>query len=69
MGRATSSYCYRLIDKYIEEIESSKNKITKNFNDMDLENASVQRDIYDVVMEMTKYCDDLISILKSYSFE
>ena len=65
----TNEYYNQLVENYIDDIEKYKYKINKNFNDMDLSNASIQRDIYMVVYEMMKKCDALIAQINSYYFE
>lgn len=69
MGLASSGYCYRLVDNYVEEIESLKKDMTKNFAQMDLQNASVQVEMQEVLDSMTQKCDQLKSSLRSYYFE
>lgn len=69
MGQATRDYCNRLVSNYLDEIEKQKGKISKNFGDMDLKNASIQKDMKNVVDEMTSLCDSLKRTLDSYSFE
>lgn len=69
MGLASSGYCYRLVDNYVEEIESLKKDMTKNFAQMDLQNASVQVEMQEVLDKMTQKCDQLKYSLRSYYFE
>ena len=66
---ATSSYCYRLVGKYETELQRIKEALNKNRGDMDLENASIEKDFDEVVKKMTDYCDNLKAIISSYSFE
>ncbi len=69
MGSASKQYCERLVSNYLNEIESQKKMMEKNFKDMDLENASVRDDIEDLVNEMKCYCDQLKTAISDYKFE
>lgn len=66
---ASSSYCYRLVGKYIDEMDRSKKQMEKNFQDMDVKNASIQADMYEVVQDMEQYCDELRRTIANYNFE
>jgi len=50
---------------YISEIKEQRAKIKKNFNDMDLENATAKNEIENEVNEMIRECNLLISKLES----
>jgi len=63
------SYCVKLVSKYKEEIDKYKEKIWKNYKEMDLSNAAIQADIEAVVNEMRGYCDSLKESISDYYFE
>lgn len=64
----TQSHCNSLISNYIEEIDVYKNKISKNFEDMDFKNAVTRTEFGEIVTEMINNCDSLIGKLEAYSF-
>jgi hypothetical protein len=53
---------------YIKTIEEHKNKITKNFNDMDLQNADIRDRYEEIIGEITKECNDLIAYIEGIRF-
>lgn len=69
MGCVSSYYCYRTVIEYKEMLDEYKAKMWKNYQDMDLRNASIQADIEEVVGEMMAYCDSLKSAISGYYFE
>ncbi len=50
---------------YISEIKEQRTKIKKNFNDMDLENATAKNEIESAVNAIIQECNLLISKLES----
>lgn len=50
---------------YISVIEEQREKVKKNFQDMDLENATVRDEIEKEANEIVKECNQLISKLQS----
>lgn len=66
---ASSGYCYKLVGKYADELDNLKGKMQKNLGEMDLDNASVQTEMTDLVKDMTDLCDSLKTTIHSYSFE
>ncbi len=68
-GLASKEYCERLVGKYLSEIDSQEKKMSKNFLDMDLENAKIREDISDVVTDMQKLCERLKTAINTYHFE
>lgn len=53
---------------YIKTIEKHKNKIRKNFNDMDLENADIRDRFDEVIRNIEKECNDLIAYIEGVRF-
>ncbi len=73
MALYTQSFCHDLLyggwdSGIINNLEFARNEIIKNFNDMDLENASVQREIEEIVNEMVSEIDRLIDRIQAISF-
>ncbi len=69
MGRVVGSYAKRLQNSYIKYINSQKQYIRKNFEDMDFENADARDEFEAIVESMERNCDTLVSKISSYSFE
>lgn len=65
MDRYKKSYANKLMNEYIEELEAIKRDICKNFQDMDLTNASVQNEMEEIIGYITWECDSLISAIES----
>ena len=55
------------ISEYIDYVENQKEKIRKNYEDMDLENSELNTKFEEIVERMEKKCDDLISKISSYT--
>lgn len=65
MDRYKKSYANKLMNAYIEELEDIKRKVSRNFQDMDLTNASVQNEMEEIIDCITWECDSLISAIES----
>lgn len=62
--------CEQVIEMALEELERQKKEIKKNYyEDMDIKNVNIMKDIERVVLDMVLLCDSLKSILESYKFE
>ena len=55
------------ISQYVDYVENQKEKIRKNYEDMDLENSELNTKFEEIVERMEKKCDDLISKISSYT--
>ena len=69
MDRSSASYSKKMINTYVKEIREQKKRINRNFEEMDFENADARNKFKEIVNEMTRNCDSLISKLNSYSFK
>ncbi|MBE6047146.1 MAG: hypothetical protein E7213_01855 [Clostridium sp.] len=69
MDRSNASYSNKMIKAYVEEITKQKKLIKRNFEEMDFENADARNKFKEIVNEMIRNCDSLISKLNSYSFK
>ena len=69
MGYVNSYYCYMAVSSYKDKLDLLKAEMWKNYQEMDLSNASIQSDIEDVVNEMMAYCDTLKTSISGYYFE
>ena len=49
MGYVNSYYCYMAVSSYKDKLDLLKAEMWKNYQEMDLSNASIQSDIEDVV--------------------
>ncbi|WP_102027710.1 hypothetical protein [Salirhabdus sp. Marseille-P4669] len=73
MGLYTYSFCqgilYANLDSgVIDNLEDARHEILQNFNQMDLDNASVQEEMRDIVDDMVSEIDRLINRIQSVSF-
>lgn len=59
-ARYKKSHANKVLDAYIEEVEDVRYRIQKDFEDMDIENASARNDMEDCVQRMLAQCDSLI---------
>lgn len=59
MGRCCKKYLNRMLDAYVEDLEDIKNRIVKDFTDMDFENATTRTEMQDVVYQMVAHCDNI----------
>lgn len=67
-NRYKASYCRRLVNNYISEIERKKTIIQKNFEDMDFSNSNLRDEYEELVSNMKRECDNLIRTIESYKF-
>ncbi|MDQ0227329.1 hypothetical protein [Metabacillus niabensis] len=73
MALYTYDFCHDLLyggwdSGIINNLEDAKREIKQNFEDMDLENASVQEEMRQIIDEMIAELDQLISTIKSVNF-
>ncbi len=73
MALYTYSFCHDLLygggdSGIINNLEDARHEIIQNFNDMDLENASVQKEMEEIVNDMVAEIDRLIDRIQSISF-
>lgn len=67
-------FCHRLVngkgwDKgIVDSLEDARDKVKKNFADMDLENASVGEEMQVIVDEMVAELNRLINDIESVNF-
>lgn len=59
--RYKKSYANKVLDAYITEIEAVRERIRKDFLDMDFSNASARNEMEESVAAMLMECDNLIS--------
>lgn len=48
-----------IIERYVNSIEEVKERIGKNYRDMDLENSELNNEFHDIILSMKKTCDDI----------
>ncbi|NLD48581.1 MAG: hypothetical protein GX660_15570 [Clostridiaceae bacterium] len=58
----------KLIDLYVNQIETQIALVQKNFNEMDFENADARNNMEDIIKSMKSNYRDLINELRSYHF-
>lgn len=58
--RYKKSYTNKTLDAYIAEVEAVRDRILKDFTDMDFENASARNEAEDCVQRMAAECDRLL---------
>ena len=66
---ASSSYCYRLVEKYCQVLDEYKESMKQDLANMNWENASSIKEMESTVDEIAKLCDSLKSTINSYHFE
>ena len=66
---ASSSYCYRLVNKYCQVLEEYKESMKQDLTNMNWENTSAIQEMESTVDEIAKLCDSLKSTINSYHFE
>jgi len=64
----TKGHSEGLVSDYIEEIEIQMKSITKNFEQMDFQNAVEKDRCGEIVDAMINNCNILINKLRGYSF-
>lgn len=74
MGLYTADFCHDLLHAgwdagVINNLEDARQAIVKNFEQMDLENASVQEEMAEIVEQMVSELDELISSIESVTFK
>lgn len=67
-NRCSKSCAKALVNNYVLNIEKQKNAIVKNYNEMDLKNASVKQEIENKVYDIVNNCNILINTIKGYKF-
>lgn len=74
MGLYTASFCHDVLysggwdSGVLNNLQDARNEIIQNFEQMDLENASVQEEMGEIVQQMITEIDQLISRIQSVSF-
>ncbi|MFI3201964.1 MAG: hypothetical protein R3Y54_10670 [Eubacteriales bacterium] len=69
MGYKNPYGATNIVSSYIDSVRQIKHVVKENFEEMDLENASLKQDIEEVIDEINNKCDTLISRINEYSFE
>lgn len=64
--RYKKSYARKKINAMIDEVESIREHLIKDFGDMDLENASVRHEIEEYVNAAVRGCDALAEELRRH---
>ena len=67
-GRCSADSARRLVKSYVNEAYRQMDKISKNFEDMDFENAEARNEAEGIVENMKASCRSLIEELNSYHF-
>ncbi|MDE7062794.1 MAG: hypothetical protein K2O73_06080 [Lachnospiraceae bacterium] len=62
--RYKKSYANKTLDAYIAEVEELRDRIDKDFTDMDFANASARNEMEDIIRRMMAECDRLISDIR-----
>lgn len=57
------------VSSYIKSIELIKEKTRKNYEEMDLENSTLNKEIDAIVEEIESKCNAIIRQLDRYSFD
>lgn len=57
------------VNDYVSELTAAKQKVRKNFNEMDLENVDVRDKIETEIINVEKVVDSVIQQLALISFE
>ncbi|WP_110926645.1 hypothetical protein [Bacillus massiliglaciei] len=68
MANYTSGFCYSVASNMISSLEDAKYGIQKNFEQMDLENASVEEEMREKTEEMITELNRLIAAIESVHF-
>ena len=68
MALYTSSFCFYLVSGISSSLEDAKYEIKKNFEQMDLENASVEEEMREMIEEMIAEIDQLLATIQSVHF-
>lgn len=68
MALYTSGFCYNLVSSISSSLEDAKYEIKKNFEQMDLENASVEEEMREMIEEMIAEIDQLLATIQSVHF-
>lgn len=68
MANYTSSFSSSLVSNIIFFLEDAKEGIQKNFEQMDLENASVEEEMREKIEEMIRELNRLIVAIESVPF-
>ncbi|MCM3410040.1 hypothetical protein [Metabacillus litoralis] len=68
MALYTSSFCYNIVSGISSSLEDAKYEIKKNFEQMDLENASVEEEMREMIEEMIAEIDQLLATIQSVHF-
>ncbi len=68
MGKCTAGSARGIVSGCVGEIQQVISDLQKNFDEMDFENADAREEIQELVDNMKRHCQNLISDLNSYHF-
>ncbi|KAB7667704.1 hypothetical protein [Bacillus sp. B1-b2] len=68
MALYTSNFSYGMVSDIVSSLEDAKHEIKENFDQMDLENASVQEEMSEKVESMISEINQLIFSIQSVHF-
>lgn len=64
MGRCTNMQANLIMGHYQQQLEEIKQKVHKNFSEMDLENNSAKEDMEDIIAEVEAECTKLSAYIE-----
>lgn len=64
MSKCTNIQAHLIMRNYQQQLEEIKQKIRKNFSEMDLENNSAKEDMDDIIVKIESSCNTLSNYIE-----